>query len=203
MLTEEERKSDGMRVGYLDKSERWRSFDTPLFDALRSAVVERERRDVSYVQRKNLISHATYYSRRLTDSNRKEFFLGFEGVSVGMDLIFFDPDNGIEVRSVPMGARGSHKYLYWVELIRSFSRGHSILVYQHFPRIERKKFTTLMVKTLHRKTGAKTIYSLGAGSVVFFLLPQRRHAKIFGDAAKEIQRRWEKEIIVHKHSLTP
>ena len=203
MLTGDGRRTDGMRVGYLHKSERWRSFDTPLFDALKNAVVERERRDVSYVQRKNLIPRATYYSRRLTDGNREEFFTEFEKVSDGLDLIFFDPDNGMEVRSVLMGARGSHKYLYWIELTRSFSRGHSLLVYQHFPRIERKKFTTLMLKTLHRKTGVKTIYSLRAGSVVFFLLPQRRHAKIFGNAAKQIQRKWENEIILHKHSLTP
>ncbi len=203
MLTEDRRKTDGMRIGYLHQPERWRSFDEPLFDALKNAVVDRERRNVSCVQRENLIPHATYYSRFLTDGNREVFFTEFEEVSNGMDLIFFDPDNGMEVSSVPPGAPGSHKYLSWVELTRSFSRGHSLLVYQHFPRMERKKFTTLMVRTLRRKTGAKTMYSLETGSVVFFLLLQRHHAEIFDDAVKQIQRRWEKEIIVHKHSLKP
>jgi hypothetical protein len=39
----------------------------------------------------------------------------------GTDLIFFDPDNGMEVGSRPWGRRDSCKYLYWRELVRAYA----------------------------------------------------------------------------------
>jgi len=32
------------------------------------------------------------------------------------DLIFFDPDNGLEVKSRQLGSKGSNKYLYLNEV---------------------------------------------------------------------------------------
>jgi hypothetical protein len=51
----------------------------------------------------------------------------------GRDLVFFDPDNGIEVLSKPCGGRDSSKYVYWDELQETYRSGQSVLVYQIFP----------------------------------------------------------------------
>lgn len=32
------------------------------------------------------------------------------------ELLFFDPDNGIEVMSNPKGCKNSSKYIYWDDL---------------------------------------------------------------------------------------
>ena len=50
------------------------------------------------------------------------------------DLVFFDPDNGIEVKSVPKHKANSGKYIYWDELEPFWSRGQALLVYHHLNR---------------------------------------------------------------------
>ncbi len=55
-------------------------------------------------------------------------------------VLFFDPDNGIEVVSVQVGKRNSSKYIYWREIEDAYQKGHSVLVYQHFQRKERSQF---------------------------------------------------------------
>jgi len=50
------------------------------------------------------------------------------------ELIFFDPDNGIEVASVPKHHAKAGKYIYWDELVRFWQRGHALLIYHHLNR---------------------------------------------------------------------
>jgi hypothetical protein len=50
------------------------------------------------------------------------------------DLIFFDPDNGVEVASVPKDHPNAGKYIYWDELAPFWQRGHILLVYHHLNR---------------------------------------------------------------------
>jgi len=49
----------------------------------------------------------------------------------GVDLLFLDPDNGIEVPSKPAGRRGSSKYVTWAEIQALWEGGPSLLIYRH------------------------------------------------------------------------
>ncbi|MDY7037634.1 MAG: hypothetical protein SV375_15910, partial [Thermodesulfobacteriota bacterium] len=44
---------------------------------------------------------------------------------VGLNLVFFDLDYMLEVKSKPFGRKDSSEYLYWNEMGRTFERGHS------------------------------------------------------------------------------
>jgi hypothetical protein len=50
------------------------------------------------------------------------------------ELVFFDPDNGIEAASVPKHHAKAGKYIYLDELARFWKRGHALLVYHHLNR---------------------------------------------------------------------
>lgn len=50
------------------------------------------------------------------------------------DLVFFDPDNGLEVASIPKNHTKAGKYIYWDELIPFWRRGNSLLIYHHLNR---------------------------------------------------------------------
>ena len=50
------------------------------------------------------------------------------------ELVFFDPDNGIEVRSVPKHNIKAGKYIYWNELVGFWDRGQALLIYHHLNR---------------------------------------------------------------------
>lgn len=55
-------------------------------------------------------------------------------VTEGCDLLFFDPDNGLEVPSIPKPHPKAGKYIYWNELIPFWARGNSLLIYHHLNR---------------------------------------------------------------------
>ena len=52
----------------------------------------------------------------------------------GAEVVFLDPDNGVEVRSRPYGRKDSSKYVYWREVKALAKAGRSVLVYQHYPQ---------------------------------------------------------------------
>jgi hypothetical protein len=199
MLTENDKRADGKFTAYLNRPKRWRSFDPHLFDMLLNAVDKKNGRGIASVARARMIPSATYFSRLLTDENRDEYFESLGKEVHRSQLIFFDPDNGLEVRSVPKGRRGSHKYLYWDEAARFFSNGHSLLVYQHYPRMDRKRFVILKVTEIFARMSTTAVYSFKTAKVVFFLIPQRRHDKSFRFIAQKVGRAWGREIVPDEH----
>lgn len=50
------------------------------------------------------------------------------------ELVFFDPDNGLEVTSIPKHHPRSGKYIYWNELAPFWRRGNTLLIYHHLNR---------------------------------------------------------------------
>ena len=113
---------------------------------------------------------------KLRDSTaaRDAYFAECRDLFSDRDLVFFDPDNGIE-RSIPAGRRGSSKYLYWNEIVATFESGASILVYQHFPREERKSFTSRLLVELRCRTKSTRVRSWQTSHVVFLAAFHDRH----------------------------
>ena len=106
------------------------------------------------------------------------------------DLYFFDPDNGMEVASVPFGRKDSSKYLYWQELQGIHEKGASILIYQHFPREKRDAFIARMVAEFQKRTAFEEIISFRTPHVVFFLLALVRYLGVFTSATQHLVNQW-------------
>ena len=51
-----------------------------------------------------------------------------------VDIVFFDPDNGIETASLRKSDRRAGKYAFWKEIEAAWQRGHSLVVYSHLNR---------------------------------------------------------------------
>jgi len=141
MLTGSDGRSDGNRRSYLKRPAEWERFDPPLYAKLASLDESLDRR-VAAIQESEIIPNAIYFDKLLEDSlcERERYFKEAHSRLDGCDLIFFDPDNGLE-RSISKGKRNSSKYVYWDEISVFYGTGHSVLVYQHFPRENRKAFT--------------------------------------------------------------
>jgi hypothetical protein len=118
MLTEDNDRPDGGKVDYLLKPDSWRGYDEELFDVIREAVVVDGNRNVRVAKGKDIITGADYFSDLLEDnrSDRGKYFASCLKKGIGKELYFFDPDNGMEVNSVPIGRKDSSKYLYWQDL---------------------------------------------------------------------------------------
>jgi hypothetical protein len=187
----------------LHAPESWRRYDPELFDALRDAVLVNRRRAVSVCGERRLLPEARFHESELSDclADGGRYFQQLDSAANGMDLVFFDPDNGLEVSSCRRGARGSSKYLFWSELEATFARGHSVLVYQHFPRVPREGFTQRIAERIATGVSAASVHSFATSRVLFLLVPQARHASVLHERTLHAARQWTGQILHQQHAV--
>lgn len=122
------------------------------------------------------------------------------------DLVFFDPDNGIEVASVRPGRKNSSKYVYLDEIAAFYASGKSVLVYQHFPRVEREAFIASCVDRLRAVAGDATVWAFRTKHVVFLLLINPRTGVTLNEAAQRAASMWDEGFIAgrvqHRPTMT-
>ena len=200
MLTPNDSHTDGKFTDYLKKPESWRGYDPTLYDRLKHIVLEKTR-EVYAAQSDGILPNCVFYPTLLSDNPevRASYFEGFERISKECELIFFDPDNGLEVKSRPYGRKYSSKYLYWREVRKFFNAGHSLLIYQHFPRIKRERFIGSAAQELGSRTSANGVYSFRTPHVLFLLATQQQHRELFEVTAKEVASTWKGQIVVQAH----
>ena len=197
MLTAPDSRTDGGHLAYLDNPKKYRVFDCELFDWLQETMNRYPDRRTAQIEAAGLLPGAVYFAELLPDghASRKAWFAGCRCKLAACDLVFFDPDNGLE-RSVAFGRRQSHKFLYWAEVRKTFSAGASVLVYRHFPREARAAYIERMAERLQIETGAPAVFAFSTPHVVFLLAAQERHAASFREVVLKLPLHWpEKEIM--------
>jgi hypothetical protein len=201
MLTPNDQRTNGNAIAYLSHPSKWRHYDGLLFDALQTCITQQDSREVRWAEEHQLIPAATYFAEALGDraTDRHRYFQGMRQMAAGSDLIFFDPDNGIEVQSVPYGRKNSSKYAYWDELSHTFAAGHSILVYQHFKRVERSAFRAQLAAQFYDQLGVSEIVSFSSAHVLFLLIPREEHRGYLTERCAEISEHWGDQIRVRHH----
>ena len=208
MLTPDDNKTDGGRLDYLLKPSKWRKYDPELFDVLRNTVIMHEQRSVQMIENSGILPACGFFSQYIKSNKqveREAYFREFdfyleksEKANRESKLVFFDPDNGIES---PKAKPNRKRYIYWAEIAKYYDRQKTLLIYQHFPRVDQELFVNDVVKKLKMKTGTKKVYSFAAEQVVFFLVPFRDHDKKFEFARKadEFANLWNEKTISKIH----
>lgn len=197
MLTVDDLSRDGRKLAYLQTPERWRAADPDLFDRM-ARLVASGARTVAAVEASGILPHARFHTDvvpRRVDERRAHFARTLE-IARGSELLFFDPDNGLEVSSCGPGRAGSEKYLLWSELVAAYSAGHSVLVYQHFPRRERTDYVRATAGLIAERTGSAAVPTFRTSSVVFFLAAQSAAADTSRSRALELASKWNGIIAV-------
>ncbi len=179
MLTPDDEGTDGAKIAYLNQSKPYRHLDPDLFDFLYKFVHEDKQRNVIQAGTIGFMPNAVFVSDVIPDdieSRRVIVSDALHAVS-SVDLVFFDPDNGFEVDSCKKGKRNSSKYVYWDEIHRTYKNGHSVLIYQHFPRIARENYIQLRLQTLKSHSPGARVVAFCTSHVGFFLAMQNRHVE--------------------------
>ena len=204
MLTPDDQRTDGLLISYLEDPAQWRHFDPELFDTLKSCILQPNDRSVDLAESNHIISGVNYYSKILPrpKNERQQYFNELWEVAAGQDLMFFDPDNGIEVKSVPPGTKRSNKYVYWNELGDAFARGHSLLVYQHFIRLKREIFIRQKIDHIFEKMPASLVLAFSTAQVLFLLISQPEQEKYLKERSAEIRENWGMQIQVELFKRT-
>ncbi|MGI8839638.1 MAG: hypothetical protein ACR2F8_02445 [Caulobacteraceae bacterium] len=143
LFPDEDHNSDGVHIAYLDEAARWRSFDPDLFDRLRKVVTAGERR-VEALQHADVLPGGVYCDDRIPTTGtpgqrmlaREQWFRRVQSRVSGCDLVFIDPDNGLETKRFNSGASKAGKSVSLAELQALRSPERTLIVYHHHTRMK-------------------------------------------------------------------
>ena len=139
--------NDGQHVHYLSErtthAKELCACDRPLADALRSLVDSGERSIAALQQCPIWPEGARFFAetldcKALPVARRESHRASWLGHAVAAirdcDLVFVDPDNGLEIASCSRRAALAGKYVFYDELARLSEGTRSLIVYQHADR---------------------------------------------------------------------
>ena len=205
MLTPDDGSRDGGRRSYLRDPDTWMRYDPTLFTGLAGMLRPRSVPEVSLIERSSLLPRAFYYAAVVPDAikDRDAWRQGLLSAAHDADLVFVDPDNGIEVLSKPIGRKGSSKYVAWREIRDLWETGCSVLIYQHFRRERRTTFAERLTAELRARVGARFTAAFLTPHVLFLLAVQERNKDLFREGISLLTQRWKEEIKLIQPAKTP
>jgi len=205
MMTEPDERSDGNLRGYLRQPERWRQLDPDVFDALSKVSSPPSVADLSRVENEGIISSAIFFSDSAPDelAKRTEFHNRCMLSLSETELVFFDPDNGLEVPSFKKGSKQSNKYAFYDEIVDHFERGKSILVYQHFPRKPRTTFIREVCSKASSIVANSRLWSLETPYAAFLIIAHKDHSDRIAKAVEFIEQNWVPEFFKGVKAFAP
>jgi hypothetical protein len=188
-------RTDGNRLAYLQRGDKWSQYDHVLFERLR-CWASSGTRSVSQIEESDTLPNAEYYSARVSDcaAERDLWFEKLSERAKRCDIVFLDPDNGLEVESRRYGRKDSSKYVYLPEIKRLWNQGKSLLVYQHFAREPRSEFIRHKTSALEGCTNGSVVDVFSAKHVIFLMVLQQRDLSYRAAIVRDVNSRWAGQI---------
>jgi hypothetical protein len=140
LVPDENHTNDGRHIDYLNKPE-FGAPDPPLFAALKE-IVNSGRRHTRAVEQSGIFpSNTVYYSQPLSFDGRtgrlrqrEDWFRGAMQAAAGCDLVFCDPDNGLQTPSIDRQNPKAAKYIFYDEVKQFLSVTDTLVIYHHLGR---------------------------------------------------------------------
>lgn len=138
---DESHNGDGRHIAYLQQPAL--AARAPEIHATLARLVASHRRSIAAVECSSILPAGTvYFSKAVAIAgtptqrlaHRTAWFR--EGLDhlAGTDLLFFDPDNGLETQALDKRSHKAGKYVYWSEIEEAWATGKSLIVYNHLNR---------------------------------------------------------------------
>ena len=193
-----DRSNDGRHIQYIccpSSAERQlRKCDSDLFVKMRSLVIG-NRRSIAEVEAGGVLPPGTIFFGRELDFGRvrsidergalrKQWLASASAKLAEAEVIFADPDNGLQVPSCGPLSAGGPKYAYYDDLRPFWEDGKSLIVYHHIGRTYRGCKADAEKQISHRRDelreemdGARplALRFRRRSSRVYFVLPNRGH----------------------------
>jgi hypothetical protein len=138
--------NDGKHTGYLDPSngryDSFRSCSHRIFDALSGLIASRDR-TVAGLEALRLLPRTTRYFSTpvpLPGKARSDWFTASMIALFACEIVFLDPDNGIQPAGLGFRERRSVKYALLDEIASYYHSGKSVIVYNHRDRSPKSRY---------------------------------------------------------------
>lgn len=139
-----------LKDSYKD-SKKYRECFPELYDQLKSIVDDRKR-SIKEIE-KNLVlpKETVFYSKPLLSSpvDRENWFKESLTKLKKADIIFLDPDNGIQTDKVKKTHKDAIKYVFRDEIEQYYELGKSLVIYNHEDRKPRSEYNRKFMDIRH------------------------------------------------------
>lgn len=194
LLTEDNRPYSS--TDYLKKPDEWQHYNPVLYQYLKENVIQKGLRDINIIEQDNMLPNCRFFNDPIRDclKSRTNYFKRFLQSAQGEELVFFDPDNGVERDYVQKGRGKSSRFIYLDEIQQSYDLGCSLLLFQYFPYEKHQDFMDKLTTKLQRACCTSSIVSFYTSSVVFVLVSQPRHKEFLFENSANISQCWKEKI---------
>ena len=131
------RQDDGKYISYLSMPQKYKDYDSTLFDSLFRIVHTEKDRRIEKIEQANLFS-AKYFSDGIS-TDRTTWHQKALCATAGTNTVFLDPDNGLETHNMFLKGSATEKHVKWSELKDYYERGQNVILYQHRPQMTKKE----------------------------------------------------------------
>lgn len=198
-----EKSSDGKFTEYLSvaNEKRYRHASPHIYDCLRKIIRNGDRR-VSFVREEGILPAGTIFYEKPLDymkcsfvrdrkRARGEWLLGALNETSGAELVFFDPDNGLGVKSHSSHSKLGAKYIFDNEIRAFWERNQSILVYQHLIRSgsvdEQARRGLARLRDLLDESEGWAISFHSYSVRLYFVVPIKKHASELRERTRKLE----------------
>lgn len=195
LVPDESHNLDGKHIKYLESTARnykeFRSCDPNIYDGL-AEVIKGNKRDIKSISQHEILPVGTVYYNNFLYSNlskRDNWLRGALEVTQNCDLVFLDPDNGLEV-GVKKHHKKGPKYVFFDEISPYIKRNQTLVIYHHIGRSgtaeEQIKRRSAQLKD--KVANCDEVFSLRyhrGTSRVFFVIPSRKHQVLIEKRIKQ------------------
>lgn len=201
MLTPKDAGPDGAKLAYLKKRDEYRPADPDLFDGL-AKLIEQDERSVGAVEAGDLLPRATYFSALIPDGASERIDV-IKRLALGRPhgaLVFFDPDNGLEVKSYPQGKAKSSKYVFWDEIELIADQATSLVIYQHYPHPPGglDAYVQRLLEELEARLPGHSGFAVRGPHVVFLVAAREDEQEQLDAAAVDFCGKWPGKLWVQR-----
>ena|SRR5665213_2628648 len=203
LYPDESHNSDGAHVDYLRYPDRWRNLDPELFDGLKG-IVTSKRRHVSALEM--LLPGAAFATDIFPQENtpnrriaaRDAWLSSVKDKLRSTNLVFIDPDNGIQTLRFSAGQKRAGKSVSFRELLELGAHGRPLLVYHHQTRRKGGHLAEIeYLSDVLRDNGFHSVDALRAPRYsprAFFLL---NAPSVMRERAKAFSEKWAEAVTWH------
>ncbi len=198
--TADDSTSDGNKTGYLAEPSKWRQYDSSVFDSIKRCVANNQRNLKLFEELKNVPNAKFCYDDWTQSSEDRKHSLQRFSANINMNSLFFlDPDNGLEVNSVKRGSKSSDKYVFYDEVAIPWHAGHSLMVYQHYPRVSRVPYLSAKVRQMvARFSEMQVSFIVSTSHAAFLFFPKPRHSDALESVLQEFSIKWRPHITMYR-----
>ena len=182
-LNPDDKGPGGGHTEYLHKPERFRSCDPPVFHTLYWIVEAKQRNVASSGDSEIFPSGSVFFDDLLIldgqPVDRRRWANSALDATKGCDLVFVDPDNGLEPSSGP-----TPKHVTYDELSPYVTRGQTLVIYHHLARQNHVQQVKDRARDLKRKPARPDVRALlfhPYAPRAYFIVPGRHNMAQLND----------------------